>query len=178
MINLGDTAADFNLTDVISGKNISLSDFKDSKALLIIFMCNHCPYVKHVENEIANIANDYKDQGLSVVGISANDAVEYPDDSPEKLKEQAERLDFNFPYLYDEDQTVAKAYGAKCTPDPFLFDNDKSLVYRGQFDDSRPGNDIPVSGSDLRTAIQAVLNNSPVDQNQKPSTGCSIKWKE
>ena len=177
MLALGTQAPAFSLPDVTSGKTISLNDFADKKALLVIFICRHCPYVKHVQNELVKIANDYQDKGVGIVAISSNDPEAYPEDAPNSLKEQAQQLGFTFPYLFDEEQEVAKAYTARCTPDPFLFDKDRALVYRGQLDDSRPDSSIPVTGKDLRDAIEAVLNDQKVDQNQKPSIGCSIKWK-
>lgn len=177
MMPLGTKAPDFNLTDVISGEKVSLSDFSDKKALLVMFICQHCPYVKHVEEEISQIGQDYQDKGLGLVAISSNDADSHPSDSPQHLKKQAQRLDFSFPYLFDKDQSVAKKYTAACTPDFFLFDQDRELVYRGQLDDSRPGNNIPVTGEDLRVAINALLNDQSVSKDQKPSSGCNIKWK-
>lgn len=177
MLALGTRAPDFNLTDVVSGENISLSNFSDKKALLVMFICRHCPYVQHVKSEIARIGKDYKDKDIGVVAISSNDISAYPEDAPESLAEMAKEEEFNFPYLFDETQEVAKAYTAACTPDLFLFDRDRKLVYRGQLDDSRPGNNIPLTGKDLKSAIDAVLNDKPIDLNQKPSMGCSIKWK-
>ena len=177
MLELGTKAPDFNLTDVVSGKKISLGSFEDKKALLVMFICRHCPYVKHVQHEIAKLGKDYSGTELGIVAISSNDAKEYPDDSPESLKEMARELGFNFPYGYDETQEVAKAYTAACTPDLFLFDKKRQLAYRGQLDDSRPQSDIPVTGRDLRAAIDAVLKDKAVDPNQKPSLGCNIKWK-
>ena len=177
MLPLGTAAPKFQLPDVVSGKTISLDTFADSQALLIMFICQHCPFVKHVQSELAKIGRDYSQQPLGIVAISANDVANYPDDSPEKLKEMAEQLDFNFPVCYDESQEVSKAYTAACTPDLFLFDRDSKLAYRGQLDDSRPGNDIPVTGKDLRQAIDAVLQDRKIDFEQKPSIGCNIKWK-
>lgn len=177
MLALGTKAPDFNLSDVVSGENISLSKFA-GKPFLVIFICRHCPYVQHVKKELANIGKDYKAKGLGIVAISSNDTSIYPEDAPESLAEMAREEDFNFPYLYDESQEVAKSYTAACTPDLFLFDKDYKLAYRGQLDDSRPGSEIPVTGKDLRTAIDAVLSGSQIDLNQKPSTGCGIKWKE
>lgn len=178
MIPLGSKAADFNLPDTVSGRNISLQDAKGNKATLVMFICNHCPYVKHVNEGIVQLANDYHSKGVSFIAISSNDAIAYPADGPDKMKETAEALGYPFPYLYDEDQSVAKAYEAACTPDFFLFDKDLQLVYRGQLDDSRPGNGIPVSGQDLRTAIDAILKEEEVPSFQKPSIGCNIKWKQ
>lgn len=178
MLDLGTKAPDFNLADVTTGENISLQTFTDKKALLVMFICRHCPYVKHVQAEIANIAKHYKDKNLGIVAISSNDAEVYPDDSPENLKAMAEELGFEFPYCYDADQSVAKAYEAACTPDFYLFNESRELVYRGQLDDSRPKTEIPVTGKDLRAAIEAVLNNQEVSENQRASLGCNIKWKE
>jgi peroxiredoxin len=177
MLPLGTIAPNFQLPDVVSGKTISLHTFADSKALLVMFICQHCPFVKHVQSELAKIAQDYSQQPLGVVAISANDVANYPNDSPEKLKQMAEELDFNFPVCYDESQEVSKAYTAACTPDFFLFDRDYKLVYRGQLDDSRPSTDIPITGKDLRQAIDAVLQARKIDFEQKPSIGCNIKWK-
>ena len=177
MLPLGTTAPEFQLSDVVSGKTISLDTFADSQALLVMFICQHCPFVKHVQSELAKIGRDYSQQPLGIVAISANDVANYPDDSPEKLKQMAEELNFNFPLCYDESQEVSKAYTAACTPDFFLFDRDNKLVYRGQLDDSRPSTDILVTGKDLRSAIDAVLQNRKIDFEQKPSIGCNIKWK-
>ena len=177
MLALNTAAPDFELPDVVSGKTISLADFTDSKALLLMFICQHCPFVKHVRSELARIGQDYSQQPLGIVAISANDVANYPNDAPEKLKEMAENLNFNFPVCYDESQEVSKAYTAACTPDFFLFDSDRKLAYRGQLDDSRPSTDIPVTGKDLRQAIDAVLQGKAVDFTQKPSIGCNIKWK-
>ncbi|OGG03970.1 alkyl hydroperoxide reductase [Candidatus Gottesmanbacteria bacterium RBG_16_37_8] len=178
MMPLGFSALDFSLLDVSTGKRISLADFQDKKALLIMFICRHCPYVRHVQEEIAIIGRDYRNSQLGIAAISSNDIEEYANDAPASLKEMAEELGFTFPYLYDETQEVAKKYKAACTPDFFLFDSERKLVYRGQFDDSRPGNNIPVTGKDLRGAIEAILNDSKVDPHQKPSVGCNIKWKQ
>ena len=177
MMPLGTKAPDFSLPDVVSGKTISLKDFSDKKALLVMFICRHCPYVKHVQEELARIGKDYENKNLGIVAISSNDTETHPDDSPENLKRQAEELSFNFPYCYDESQAVAKAYTAACTPDFFLFDKKRKLVYRGQLDDSRPENFKPVTGKDLRKAIDNLLADKPVSQEQKPSAGCNIKWK-
>lgn len=178
MLALGTQAPAFSLPDVISGESISLDNFSTNKALLVMFLCRHCPYVKHVENELSAIGRDYGDKDVGIVAISSNDVETYPEDAPEGLKEQAESLGFNFPYLFDEGQEVAKAYTAACTPDFFLFDASRTLVYRGQLDASRPGNDLPVTGKDLRDAIDAVLADVPVSGLQIPSVGCNIKWKE
>ena len=177
MLELGTQAPDFALTDVVTGKTIRRDDLKGSDALLVLFICAHCPYVKHIEQGLAQFGTDYTDKPLAIVAISSNDAENYPADSPTGLKQQAVTLGFNFPYLYDETQAVAKAYDAVCTPDIFLFDADQKLVYRGQFDASRPGNDIPVTGKDLRAAVDAMLAAKPVPEDQKPSIGCNIKWK-
>ena len=177
MLPLGTAAPEFQLPDVVSGKTISLDTFADSQALLVMFICQHCPFVKHVQSELAKIGQDYSQQPLGIVAISANDVANYPDDSPEKLEQMAEELNFNFPVCYDESQEVSKAYTAACTPDFFLFDRDDKLAYRGQLDDSRPSTDIPVTGRDLRQAIDAVLQNQKLDFEQKPSIGCNIKWK-
>ena len=177
MLPLGTKAPDFQLSDVVSGKTISLDTFADKKALLVMFICRHCPFVKHVQAQLAQIGKDYADADVGIVAISANDAVNYPNDAPDKLKEMAQQLGFTFPFCYDESQETAKAYTAACTPDFFLFDADRQLVYRGQLDDSRPSNDKPVTGKDLRAAVDAVLASQPVNPNQKPSIGCNIKWK-
>ncbi|PHV61708.1 thioredoxin family protein [Cyanobacterium aponinum] len=177
MLPLGTIAPDFNLPDTVSGKIISLKDFQGCKGLLVMFICQHCPFVKHVEQELAKIGHDYGSQNLGIVAISSNDAENYPDDSPANLKQMAEKLGFNFPFCYDETQEVAKAYQAACTPDFYLFDSDFRLVYRGQLDDSRPSLDIPVTGKDLRDAIASLLAGKPINPDQKPSLGCNIKWK-
>ena len=175
MLALGTKAPDFRLPDP-SGRMVSLADFQNAPALLVIFMCNHCPYVKHIRDGLAKLARDYQPRGAAVVGISSNDVANYPADSPAKMAEEAASVGYTFPYLYDETQAVAKAYRAACTPDFYLFDRDRRLVYRGQFDDSRPGNGIPVTGKDIRAALDAVLAGKPVSSNQKPSIGCNIKW--
>jgi peroxiredoxin len=177
MLPLGTTAPEFQLPDVVSGETISLGTFSGNKALLVMFICQHCPFVKHVQSELAKIGHDYHNHPLSIVAISANDVTNYPDDSPQKLKQMAEELNFNFPICYDESQSVSKFYTAACTPDFFLFDGSNKLVYRGQLDDSRPSNGIPVTGGDLRQAINAVLQDREIDFEQKPSIGCNIKWK-
>ena len=177
MLPLGTTAPDFQLPDVVTGKTISLETFGDSKALLVMFICRHCPFVKHVQQELAKIGRDYRDRPLSIVAISANDAEKYPDDAPESLKEMVEELGFNFPLCYDETQETSKTYTAACTPDFFLFDDERKLAYRGQLDDSRPSTDTPVTGTDLRRAIDALLAGKTVTTEQKPSLGCNIKWK-
>jgi peroxiredoxin len=177
MLPLGTPASPFALRDVVTGKIYSLDSFTGKTALLVMFICRHCPYVVHVEQGIAKIGRDYIDTELGIIGISSNDPVQYPDDAPPRLKEMAERLGFTFPFCFDESQDVAMAYGAACTPDFYLFDRDRRLVYRGQLDDSRPGSNKPVTGSDLRAAIDAVLAGKTVDSKQKASVGCSIKWK-
>ena len=177
MLKLGTLAPAFSLPDVVSGQNISLGTFKDKKALLVMFICRHCPFVKHIQQELARIGKDYRDKDLGIVAISANDAETQVEDSPSSLKEMASQLSFTFPFCYDKSQETAKAYEAACTPDFYLFDKSRQLVYRGQLDDSRPGNEISVSGRDLRTALDNVLADLPVSQNQRPSLGCNIKWK-
>jgi peroxiredoxin len=177
MVELGTAAPAFALPDVVSGQTVSLNTFAGRKALLVMFICPHCPFVKHVQGELARLGRDYADRDVSIVAISSNDAESYPEDSPPRLKEMAEKLGFSFPFCYDESQDVARAYDAACTPDFFLFDASRKLVYRGQLDSSRPGNGIPVTGTDLRRAIDAVLSDLPVDSNQRPSLGCNIKWK-
>jgi peroxiredoxin len=177
MLPLGTTAPSFILPDVTTGKMYSLDAFHGKDALLVMFICRHCPYVKHVEQEIAKIGKDYQDKKLGIIAVSSNDPATYPDDAPDQLTEMAKRLGFRFPFCFDEQQEIAKAYKAACTPDFYLFDAQRRLVYRGQLDDSRPGNNKPVTGRDLRAAMDAVLAGKPVDDKQKPSIGCSIKWK-
>lgn len=177
MLSLGTQAPDFQLPDVVSGEKISLSTFAGKKALLIMFICKHCPFVKHVQDELAQLGKDYVNRDVGIVGISANDVKNYPDDAPEQLKAMATDLALPFPICYDESQETAKAYTAACTPDFFLFDANQQLVYRGQLDDSRPSNGKPVTGSDLRVALDAVLADQSVNPEQKPSIGCNIKWK-
>jgi len=177
MLPLGTPTIDFNLQDVISGNQVSLKNFEDKKALLIMFICRHCPYVKHTQSEIAKIGKDYTNKSLGIVAISANDVSAYPEDGPKGMKEQAKELGFTFPYCFDETQETAKAYAAACTPDFFLFDRQRKLVYRGQMDGSRPGNNVPLTGADLRAAIGMVLKDKPISFEQKPSMGCNIKWK-
>lgn len=177
MIDLGTTGPDFNLPDTVSGKQISLNEIKSDKATMIMFICNHCPYVKHVNAELVKLANEYITKGISFVAISSNDVVNYPEDSPEKMKEHALAVGYPFPYLYDETQDVAKAYNAACTPDFYIYDKNLKLVYRGQLDDSRPKNELPVTGKDIRNALDNILAGVPVNQNQIPSIGCNIKWK-
>ncbi len=177
MLKLGTTAPDFALTDVVTGKTVRRDDYRGQKALLVMFICTHCPYVKHIEKGLAALAMDYSGEPIGIVAISSNDAGSFPDDSPAGLKAQAETQRFLFPYLYDETQAVAHAYKAACTPDLFLFDGDFRLVYRGQFDSSRPGNGLAVTGEDLRAAMDAVLKGRPPLGDQRPSIGCNIKWK-
>jgi len=177
MLPLGTQAPNFQLPDVVCGKTISLDTFTGKQALLVMFICRHCPFVKHVQAELAQIGKDYADSDVGIVAISANDAANYPGDAPDKLKEMAAELGFTFPFCYDETQETAKAYTAACTPDFFLFDANQQLVYRGQLDDSRPSNNQPVTGQDLRAALDAVLAHSAVNSDQKPSIGCNIKWK-
>ncbi|MFN6570966.1 thioredoxin family protein [Dendronalium sp. ChiSLP03b] len=177
MLPLGTKAPDFNLPEVVSGKTTSLATFADKKALLVMFICRHCPFVKHVQQELVHLGKDYFTSDLAIVAISANDAKNYPDDAPESLKAFATELGFTFTLCYDETQETAKAYTAACTPDFFVFNEERKLVYRGQLDDSRPSNGKPVTGADLRAAIDAVLADKPVTDEQKPSVGCNIKWK-
>jgi peroxiredoxin len=177
MLALGTSAPPFRLNDTASGKSISLEDFAGSQALLVAFLCNHCPYVKHILDGFVNFAAEYGPRGLGVVAISSNDITTHPADSPAEMKKLARARNFTFPYLYDESQGIARAYDAVCTPDFFLFDGDRRLVYRGQFDGSRPGSPQPVTGADMRVAADAVLAGKPVPQKQLPSIGCSIKWK-
>ncbi len=176
MLALGTSAPQFSLPDP-DGKIVSLSDFDGAPALVVVFMCNHCPFVKHVAPGLANLAREYQDKGVAVVGINPNDVANYPDDSPQKMAEASKEYGYTFPYLLDESQEVATAYRAACTPDFFVFDGDRQLVYRGQMDDSRPSLDLPVTGADLRAALNAVLDGRSVTTEQKPSVGCNIKWK-
>jgi peroxiredoxin len=176
MLDLGTSAPDFSLPDT-QGNIVSLGDFKEAPALLAIFMCNHCPFVKHIISDLVELINEYQDKGVAVVGINSNDVVNFPEDSPKKMAKVAKKAGFTFPYLFDESQEVAKAYRATCTPDFFLFDKERNLVYRGQMDDSRPDNDIPVTGLDLIKAMDAVLAGRDISSDQKPSMGCNIKWK-
>ncbi len=177
MLELGYPAPPFSLPDTVSGRTVELADFSDKKALLVMFICAHCPYVIHVREELARIGKDYSGKSLGIVAISSNYVGTHPQDSPENLKQMAIDLKFTFPFCYDESQEIAKDYSAACTPDFFLFDASRKLVYRGQLDDSRPGNGVPVTGKDLWAAIDAVLEDEPVDPHQKPSAGCNIKWK-
>ena len=178
MVHLGTEAPHFELPDTVSGKIMALPDIASEKATVIMFICNHCPFVKHIQVELVNLANKYIPQGISFVAISSNDVESYPADSPENMKEVANRYNFPFAYLYDESQQVARSYQAACTPDFYIFDHQLKLVYRGQLDDSRPGNDIPVTGNDIRLALNQILKNEPVNEQQMPSIGCNIKWKK
>lgn len=177
MVALGTKAPGFNLPDTVSGKNLSFADVKGNMATVVMFICNHCPFVKHVNNELVKLANDYKNKGIGFVAISANDVINYPDDAPALMTVVAKQLKYPFPYLYDESQQVAKAYDAACTPDFFIYDKELKLVYRGQLDDSRPGNELPVTGKDIRHALDCLINERPIPELQRPSIGCNIKWK-
>ncbi len=177
MAPLGTQAPFFTLPDTVSGKNISLDELKGDVATVVMFICNHCPFVQHVNHELVRLANDFKNKGTGFVAISSNDVLAYPDDAPDKMKTVALQLKYPFPYLYDESQDVARAYHAACTPDFFIYDKNLRLVYRGQLDDSRPGNGIPVTGKDIRRALDCLLNNQPVPPEQRASIGCNIKWK-
>ena len=176
MLPLGTVAPDFHLPDT-EGNSLSLEDYKDAPALLVIFMCNHCPFVKHILDDLVVLIQEYQAKGIAVVAINSNDVKSFPEDRPEKMAELAGQKEFTFPYLYDETQEVAKAYRAACTPDFFLFDAERKLVYRGQMDDSRPGSGIPITGADLRAALDAVLEGKDIPAQQRPSMGCNIKWK-
>ena len=178
MIDLGSPAADFKLTDAISGKESSLAELKSPVATVIMFICNHCPYVKHINAELVRLANDYIPNGVSFVAINSNDYTAYPEDSPEHMRELAAELKYQFPYLIDESQEVAKAYEAVCTPDFFIYDADLKLVYRGQLDDSRPSNQTPSDGIDIRAALDAILSGNKPSPRQRPSVGCNIKWRK
>lgn len=176
MLPLGSPAPDFRLPDT-EGRTVALGDFKEAPALLVGFICNHCPFVKHVRQGLSALAREYTEKGVAIVGISSNDALAYPDDNPANMAREKAEAGYVFPYLYDESQQVAQAYRAACTPDFYIFDGARKLVYRGQMDDSRPGNNLPVTGKDLRAALDAVLAGQPVSDHQKPSIGCNIKWK-
>ena len=177
MLPLGTSAPDFYLPDTVSGNNLGLDDLKGENGTVVMFICNHCPFVIHVNDQLVKTANHYQGQGIGFVGISSNDVENYPQDSPDKMTEQAKNLGYPFPYLYDESQEVAKAYDAACTPDIYLFDDKLELIYRGQLDDSRPGNDVPVTGNDLHHAMDCLLEGKVNERLQKPSIGCNIKWK-
>lgn len=178
MLPLGSLATPFKLVDTITNQSMELTDLRSDIATVICFICNHCPFVKHIQAGLVQLANSYIPQKISFIAISANDVAEYPEDSPQKMRETALALHFPFPYLYDETQKTAKAYQAACTPDFYIFDKDLRCVYRGQFDDSRPNNNIPVTGQDIRTALENILAGKPVKAEQKPSIGCNIKWKK
>ncbi len=177
MLPLGTSAPDFSLPEPATGSTVALADLRGSPALLVMFISNHCPFVQHIREALARFTSDYRGRGLACVAIGANDVIKYPDDGPVRIAEEGQSRGYPFPYLYDESQAIAKAYRAACTPDFFLFDADRQLVYRGQFDASRPGNTVPVTGADLRAAVDAVLAGQPVSSEQKPSMGCNIKWK-
>ena len=177
MLPLGTTAPNFDLLNTVTNENVGLQSLKGKKGTVVMFICNHCPFVIHVNEELVRIANKYMNDGIGFIAISSNDVVNYPQDGPDLMRERAMELNYPFPYLYDETQEVAKAYDAACTPDLYIFDSNLSLVYRGQLDDSRPGNGIPVTGSDLRKALDNLINENPIDTDQKPSIGCNIKWK-
>lgn len=177
MMPLGTSAPEFCLPDTVSGKEVCLSDVSGEIATVVMFICNHCPFVKHIQDELVRLGQEYPARGVSLVAVSSNDAVQYPEDSPENMKALAVSLGYTFPYLYDETQQVARLYDAACTPDFYVFDQALGCVYRGQLDDSRPGNDIPVTGESLRHALDALLAGQSIDPEQKPSVGCNIKWK-
>ncbi|MCX2742643.1 thioredoxin family protein [Mangrovivirga sp. M17] len=177
-IPLGYQAPDFNLPDTVSGKTFTLNDLRGAKATVVMFICNHCPYVIHIRKKLVEVAEKYENEGINFIAISSNDITNYPDDSPENMKQLANALEFPFPYLYDETQEVAKAYDAACTPDFSVFDENMQCIYRGRFDESRPGNDIPVTGKDLIEVLEAVLDGDDIPAVQHPSMGCNIKWKE
>ncbi|HEU5164786.1 MAG TPA: thioredoxin family protein [Chitinophagaceae bacterium] len=177
MVALGTKAPAFILPDTVSGKDISLENIKGEIATVIMFICNHCPFVKHVNAELVGLANDYNNKQIGFAAISSNDVINHPDDSPQLMAQVAKQLKYPFPYLYDQSQETAKAYDAACTPDFFIYDKDLRLVYRGQLDDSRPGNEMPVTGKDIRRALDRLINNEPVPHEQRPSIGCNIKWK-
>lgn len=177
MVPLGTRVPEFTLPEPATGRTVSTEEFRDAPAFLVVFLSNHCPFVKHIADELASFAREYAERGLAIVGINANDVEKYPDDSPEKMAEEVESRGYPFPYLFDETQEVAKAYGAACTPDFFLFDRNRELAYRGQFDDSRPSRDTPVTGADLRAACDAVFAGEAPAKDQTPSVGCNIKWR-
>lgn len=177
MVDLGTKAPNFRLPDTLTGQQVSLDEVRGEKATVIMFICNHCPYVKHVQPELVNLASEYYPKGVNFVAISSNDVENYPEDSPELMKKEAQRWEYPFPYLYDEDQKVAQAYEAACTPDFYIFDSDDELLYRGQLDESRPGNEKPLTGKDIREALDDIIKGNPVNEDQVPSQGCNIKWK-
>lgn len=178
MLALGTQAPSFSLVDTVSGKTVSLAQADNPTATVIMFICNHCPYVRHINTELSRLANDYMSRNVRFIAINSNDTMRYPDDAPDKMRQTALEEKYPFPYLFDETQEVAKAYQAACTPDFFIFNNELTLVYRGQLDDSRPGNQIPPNGSSVRTALDCIINNNAIPALQKPSIGCNIKWKE
>ena len=178
MLSLGTQAPNFSLINTVDQTFVSLADIQSNKATVVMFICNHCPYVIHLHEGLQKLVKDYQNKGVSFVAINSNDVTQYPEDSPEKMSDLFSKLELSFPYLFDETQTVAKAYQAACTPDFFVFDGDLELVYRGQFDNSRPGNNIPVTGNDIRKAIDCILSHQPVSETQLPSMGCNIKWKQ
>jgi len=177
MVDLGSSAPEFSLPDTVTGQTLTLNNLRGELATVVMFICNHCPFVKHVNEELVRLAEDFQPEGVSFIAISSNDVDNFPDDSPEKMKQAAEKLGYTFPYLYDETQEVAKLYQAACTPDFFVYDKELKLAYRGQLDNSRPDNDVPVTGKDLREAIKCILAGKPLAENQYPSIGCNIKWK-
>jgi len=177
MLPLGTVAPDFSLPDTVDGQTKNLAELKSEIATVIMFICNHCPFVIHIQKELVLLSDEYAAEDIAFVAISSNDVSKYPDDAPEKMKEVAQKAGYGFPYLYDETQEVARAYQAACTPDFYVFDGNMKCVYRGQMDDSRPGNDVPVTGQDLRNAVENILAGNAVDLLQKPSIGCNIKWK-
>jgi peroxiredoxin len=177
MLALGTAAPEFTLHDVISGREITMNEIVDEKGMLVMFICNHCPYVLHVQEQLVALSVDYQNKGIGIVAISSNDIEVYPEDSPDAMRELAKKWKYSFPYLYDESQQVAKAYDAACTPDFYVYNNNFELVYRGQLDESRPGSDIPVTGESLRTALDDLISGNPISEEQHPSIGCNIKWK-
>lgn len=177
MFRLGEKAPHFSLPDVVTGKQVTLDDLKSDQCLVVMFICNHCPYVKHVQEQLVKLATDYQPRGVSFVAINSNDVEKFPEDHPDSMKEIAISWEYSFPYLFDESQEVAKSYDAACTPDFYIFDKSLECVYRGQLDDSRPGNNIPVTGESIRFALDSILKNETVGVQQKPSSGCNIKWK-
>ena len=178
MVSLGTKAHSFNLPDTVSGKHMSFADVKGVLGTVILFICNHCPFVKHINDQLIKLANEHKEKGIGFAAINSNDVSNYPEDAPELMKQTAIELGYPFPYLYDETQETAQAYDAACTPDFFIYDKNLQLVYRGQLDDSRPGNLIPVTGKDIRKALDCLINGQPVPEDQRPSIGCDIKWRQ
>jgi peroxiredoxin len=177
MLPLGTTAPTFELPDTVSGNRVTFTDIRGEKGTLVMFICNHCPYVKHIQEELVRLASDYRAEGIGIVAISSNDVEKYPEDGPEQMRNEARKWGYSFPYLFDESQQVARDYDAACTPDFYVFDHGDTLVYRGQLDSSRPGNGKPLNGSDLRQALNDVIHGNPVSEDQVPSQGCNIKWK-